>query len=345
MSSSEERSYLNYMKGILIILVVAGHFFQVMLDCAGESMKAVTPLIEGSILFIYAFHMPVFVFISGYLSKNKEKRRQNAFFDLFLLYLIYEIIVGGIYLVLSPQKGLGVFQNLLFPRYASWYLLSLFIWRLLLPDLVRIKGILWIAFVLNLGTCLFADLGSSFDLRRTLGFLFYFLLGYYASDEVINRIQKHISCWLARFGLGIELVVFILVLHYYPIYPRALYVFVRKVSVDEFSHWYYAISYYAIAFFVTIVTGLLFVCAIKSKNNHIEKIGADTMPLYLSHAIIYHIVGDCLRRVDILPGIAEMILICVIGLLCIFLFSTKYYRNLFWSFVHGIIHILKKQQS
>lgn len=343
MSSIEDRTYLNNMKGILIILVVVGHFLQTLLNCVKEWMPTFAPVIQGAILFIYAFHMPVFIFISGYLSKNTEKRRQNAFFDLFFLYLVYEILVGIICSIASPQRGWEVFQNIFIPRYASWYLLALFIWRLLLPDLVRIKGVLWIALMLNIGTCIFTGFGYSFDLRRILGFLFYFLLGYYTSEERLNRIRQLLSRKLALLGLGIELIAFILLTNYYPIYPRVLSVFARKVDINGFSHWYYAIGYYAIAFGVTMITGFIFLCAITNKNSYVEKIGEDTMPLYLSHAIVYHMAGYVVDR-NILPGVAEIVLVCMTALICVFLFSSTYYRKLFWNSIHGLVRVVRKQE-
>lgn len=51
--------YLDTLKGMLIILVVLGH-------CG-------TALSTGLLSSIYAFHMPLFILVSGYLSKKTEK--------------------------------------------------------------------------------------------------------------------------------------------------------------------------------------------------------------------------------------------------------------------------------
>ena len=59
----KERDYLfdNY-KAFLIVLVVVGHFIEVASDdnVMMETMKWI----------IFSFHMPAFVFISGYFSKK-----------------------------------------------------------------------------------------------------------------------------------------------------------------------------------------------------------------------------------------------------------------------------------
>ena len=61
----KERDYLfdNY-KAFLIVLVVVGHFIEVASDdnVMMETMKWI----------IFSFHMPAFVFISGYFSKKTQ---------------------------------------------------------------------------------------------------------------------------------------------------------------------------------------------------------------------------------------------------------------------------------
>ena len=56
-----KRDYrIDNTKGILIILVVIGHF---LLPVAS------TRFTTNSLYLIYTFHMPCFIFISGYLAK------------------------------------------------------------------------------------------------------------------------------------------------------------------------------------------------------------------------------------------------------------------------------------
>lgn len=62
---------LDNFKGILIFLVVLGHI-------VGVSKEGV----ENIVNYIYSFHMPAFVFISGYFSKNPSIKK---ILNLFLL--------------------------------------------------------------------------------------------------------------------------------------------------------------------------------------------------------------------------------------------------------------------
>ena len=76
-----KQRYLGYdnIRGILIILVVFGHFLEL---CPGA--------VAGShvYLLIYCFHMPAFIFLSGRFSKHD---RQNMW-KLFFLYLFFQFL-------------------------------------------------------------------------------------------------------------------------------------------------------------------------------------------------------------------------------------------------------------
>ena len=104
-----ERSYLNTLKGLLIVLVVIGHFGQTIANNLPASFAFIG---QGIVLFIYLFHMPLFLFVSGYLSKNEEKRRRKAFEDLFIPYVLFQVFVGICLLVLTKSGGGGIAELL-----------------------------------------------------------------------------------------------------------------------------------------------------------------------------------------------------------------------------------------
>ena len=117
----KERKQINVIKGALIILVVIGHFGQSLANALPSNIAFIE---QGLMLFIYSFHMPLFMFVSGYLSTNDEKRRKKAFEDLFIPFLLFQIFVGICYAVLS--KSNEVFYNIFVPQMGAWYLMALF---------------------------------------------------------------------------------------------------------------------------------------------------------------------------------------------------------------------------
>lgn len=57
--------YIDYAKGIAILLVVIGHLLQY--NLSGTSSK-------GLFDMIYSFHMPLFMFLSGYVASFSIER-------------------------------------------------------------------------------------------------------------------------------------------------------------------------------------------------------------------------------------------------------------------------------
>lgn len=105
----------NY-KGILILLVVLGHLlFSYDYDNGVAIMNVVK--------FIYSFHMPLFLIISGYFSKRINKKGNFRLLVLFVLlnfsYILYDYFVYGSF-------------DFFTIKYSSWYLLALFLYRIII---------------------------------------------------------------------------------------------------------------------------------------------------------------------------------------------------------------------
>ena len=108
----------NY-KGILIFLVVFGHFlWSYFSNLTSSFANTIT-------IFIYIFHMPAFIFTTGYLSKSDNVFKKNAFLKLIVLYLIFNTSM-----IVFNKLISGSSFNLLTPTYSYWYLLSVIWWRL-----------------------------------------------------------------------------------------------------------------------------------------------------------------------------------------------------------------------
>lgn len=134
---TKRSGYFDALKGILIILVLIGHFGG---DNTGHS--AILWTIET---FIYMFHMPVFMFISGYFSKNTEKAQQSGF-DILITYFIFNIMWALVGYIHSTDNSIVTAFYL--PAPALWYLLALSVWRYYLKKLIRIKFILPLSFII-----------------------------------------------------------------------------------------------------------------------------------------------------------------------------------------------------
>ncbi|MDT2613040.1 acyltransferase family protein [Enterococcus dongliensis] len=191
------REYLyDNIRGILILLVVLGH--------ALEYFRLDNIVGEFIYIFIYLFHMPVFIFISGYFSKNLAKGRSTAVETFLVPYLLLNMILSLIMLAIGKIDEFTILS----PGWTLWYLYCMFIWRLLLPDLVKVRRILILSFIIGIFSGFLTEFGTYMAMARTLGFLPYFLAGYFMDRSLLEKIhqlrwRKIISGGIILIGLGV----------------------------------------------------------------------------------------------------------------------------------------------
>jgi len=311
----ERNILIDNIKSILIILVVLGHF--------GSSGSVIY---NTFIIFIFSFHMPLFLFISGYLSKNVEKCRKKAMTEYLLLFIIAQLL-WVLYKVVV-EKDFYYFFNMLEPGFGLWYILSIFVYRILLKDLVRIKHIVIISAVASVLIMTLVNIQHFLDIQRIVGFLVYFLIGYYTDENTINKIKK-IPPYLAAIGLGAVFAVFYIILDKkilnYGFFLRFL---EHQAAIYDFSNIFIGLAIYIFIIPASLLIGSLVIAMIPRKEMWFTYIGEDTLPLYLSHTYGVALYREFLREVVIdSNSIAAFIVLC--SCICIVLFSSKVYRKKF----------------
>jgi len=166
---------LNNAKYILIYLVVLGHFIAPII----QSDTALRTLY----LFIYSFHMPAFVMISGMLSSKEPNRNTQRILikKLLIPFALFTIIYELNHLLLFKAPS-DYLLNLI-PHWVLWYLISLYIWRVTLAKLVKVKAILYLSLIASLAFGLIADFGNTYGLSRTIYFWPFFLIGHFLGKD------------------------------------------------------------------------------------------------------------------------------------------------------------------
>ena len=170
-----KRDYsFDNMKVLLITLVVFGHA----LEEFGTTGKL--GLIRA---VIYSFHMPLFIFISGYFSKSDAKPEK-----LLKTTVIPFIIFNTIWMF---TQGTAINKiNFFKPIYVFWYLLSLFFWRVTVKYFDRVKAIVILAFIVGIYCGCIGEAERFFSISRTVSFFPYFILGYKFKKESIEKNRK-----------------------------------------------------------------------------------------------------------------------------------------------------------
>ena len=182
---------IDSLKGLLIILVILGHI----IGTCGEGVVC-----ENVWQFIYVFHMPLFILVSGYLTSIKK---DNKSFWQSLSHIVVPLIVFQIFFV---GITIVVFRNafslsyLYTPYWTLWYLLSLVFWRIMIqftPKKLLEKPYLYFA----VATCvaIFCGLmpeGRVLSIQRTFNFFPFFLFGYYIKQDAfkVKLWPRYVSC-------------------------------------------------------------------------------------------------------------------------------------------------------
>ena len=189
--AKERNLGLDAVKGLLIVLVVFGHLIEPFVDRA--------PVYKAVWAAIYVFHMPLFVILAGMFSKDILTGRDYE--SLVQRLLLPLIVFQALYLVpIYATKGV-LPHPVLQPHWILWFLLSLATWRILLPHLVRIQGVLPLAVLVAILTGYVEGIGYAFSLSRTLYFLPFFMLGFSQGQRLLIWAKGHM-----RYSIGLLLV-------------------------------------------------------------------------------------------------------------------------------------------
>ena len=157
-------SRIDNAKGVLIILVVIGHF---LLPVAS------TRFTTNSLYLIYTFHMPCFIFISGYLAKGVYRDGKFRFDKLARLIWLYILFEVGVHITEGLLEGsIGWKIDFFHESGAPWYLLALILWYLLIPVFFHLKKWVSLAAVLAIGLAggYAGNLGDFLAADRVLAF-------------------------------------------------------------------------------------------------------------------------------------------------------------------------------
>ncbi|RAS74271.1 acyltransferase family protein [Priestia endophytica] len=273
--TNKRTAYFDNAKFVLIFLVVFGHTI--------SPYRTETSELLSVYHFIFIFHMPVFILLAGYFSKNFHKKGyyKKTFTKVLLPYLIFQTVYTFFYNFIYGVDTYSV-DYYLVPRWAMWFLLSLVFWKLMLPYFAKLKPSIGMTVSILLG--LLVGLFNFYDgiedflsISRMLVFFPFFLLGYYLSQR-----ENPFGLLVTPVGRVLSVVILLCTLigSYYFLndtqYTEMLY---GTKMYDSFSDFYIRIAHYVIAFIVSFA----FMALIPSKRSIFTGIGQRSLYVYLLH--------------------------------------------------------------
>lgn len=172
MTHSNQRSaYWDNIKGILMLLTVFAHCLYTL----QVGSRAIDLIVDR----IYMFHMPVFVFVSGYFGTGARAQSAKALFRMGFLYLLFQSASGFYY----------GFSSLLTPLYSFWYLPAIIVWRLTARYFSRYRYILPILLIISILIGFFPSIDNTFAVARILAFYPYYMVGYLLAEKQHDHPQ------------------------------------------------------------------------------------------------------------------------------------------------------------
>ncbi|MCW2796363.1 acyltransferase family protein, partial [Nocardioides sp.] len=166
-------------KMALVTLVVIGHAWTLLPD---------TALDNHLYDFLYAWHVPAFVFVTGYLSRSfsyDRVRMWRLVRTVVVPYVLFETALALFRIYVGGEQLEDLFAD---PHWPLWYLSALFFWRLLTPVFRPMWGGLLVAIGISLVAGLRA--GDTLDLARVLGLLPFFVMGLKATPERLELLRR-----------------------------------------------------------------------------------------------------------------------------------------------------------
>jgi fucose 4-O-acetylase-like acetyltransferase len=269
---------LDNIKLAMILLVVLGHLIEPMINY-NEHMKTIY-------MFIYSFHMPIFIIISGaltkpYSSETHTKKKLVIFVTIMLMFtFLYEI------LNLIMLKSISNYTLNFQPYWILWFIFSVFIWKASLPIIIKLKFPVLITTAISLLIGYDSHIDNFLGLNRTIYFFPFFIIGYKLGPSLLlNKFLVNIHKFYYLLLLTLIIVVFWLLkdLPHQWLYGNSSY---NKLG---FSEWYSFIVR-LLLYLISLLACTAVIMLIPRKESKLTKRGRNTIFVYLWHGFIVKIV-------------------------------------------------------
>lgn len=269
--------WVDYAKGIGIILVVYGHVARGVFNAGMMSDEHLFRLVDS---IIYSFHMPLFFFLAGlFFVRSITTRGEggliiNKVDTIIYPYMVWSFIQGSIGYILSGVTNFStstedVYSLLWKPHDQFWFLYALFLIFVTYTLIYRFIPNVIMLFIVSVLLYIFKDyLYSSWGIMNAI-----FKFGVYFCGGIVFAKYMTINIKIRPMLLIGSVVLFVLAQFVYHCYLKSSY-----VNYDSFMLLMLAV---ASIFFVVIVSMFL----AQKGANLIRVIGTYTLQIYLVHIL------------------------------------------------------------
>lgn len=267
--------YFDNAKYLAIVLVALGHSWE--------------PLRDGSraagalYVFVYTFHMPAFMVISGYFSRSfqgKPHQLKRLLTGVAVPYVLFEVAYTLFKRWADDDPTYPI--SLLDPWYLTWFLGALFIWRLTTPLWKTVRWPVALALAVAVLASISPDIGDDMDLQRVLQFLPFFVIGLFLKPEHFDLVRGG----RARL-LSLPVVALALVVAYWAVERMNAAWFYHYNSAQEMgAPWWVGVIMTFALFGCSMVLTACFLAWVPGRHMWFTALGAGTLYGYLLHGFV-----------------------------------------------------------
>ncbi|MGW0737167.1 acyltransferase family protein [Streptomyces sp. NPDC002851] len=274
-AGKQRDAFFDNAKYLAIVLVAMGHAWEPLRD---DSRAA-----AALYIFVYTFHMPAFIIISGYFSRSFDAspgRLKRLVTGVAVPYVLFEVAYSIFKRYADDDPTHPI--SLLDPWYLTWFLVALFIWRLTTPLWQLVRWPLPIALGIAVLASVSPDIGDDLDLQRVLQFLPFFVLGLCLKPEHFQLVRNRRARLLAL-PVGVAALVFA-----YWAAPRMNAAwFYHLVSAQELAAPWWSGAVMTLALFgCSLVLTACFFAWVPGRHLWVTALGAGTLYGYLLHGFL-----------------------------------------------------------
>lgn len=176
----ERLSYYDNLRFVLVVLVVLGH--------AVINHASASPFIPSFIIFIYLFHMPLFLFVSGLFFSDKNIPNRAVCLIAYILIEKYLMMYTNYYLYGTKE------MYLFYEKELTWYLIALLSYLLITHWIEKLNPMVIFVVAVIIGCLEGYDgtiAGNQLISRLIVFYPFYYLGSVLSKEKIVEIIQKY----------------------------------------------------------------------------------------------------------------------------------------------------------
>lgn len=288
-SPAARQDWLDHLKGLGILLVVAGHFM--------EQYRLSNATVGATFYCIYLFHMALFCICSGLVAKWNPRKLVAQTLWLYLLFQIVMLLFRAVVLKENFAETGGLVAAVLLPWRHMWYLYALLFWQLSVPLLVKLRSLGLGGALAGLAVAVGLGLAGGavdwpFALERVFAFYPFFAFGVLFAPTLSALARYAQQREPLRLGAGLALLVG---------YGLCFWaVLTERLNRGESAKLFHDVPYgdgyappdRALFYLIGFVSCVALVC-LCANCKALAPLGRRTLPVYLLHLPILTALIEC----------------------------------------------------